>query len=102
MTQQPPKDLTPRDTLLKEVKYRASFRGTLELDVVCRSLLPHLDALDDSELQAIAALLQQKEGHLMDWLVEGKPVPEEWQLVVGLVRHYFVQERAAMNGLQGV
>jgi succinate dehydrogenase flavin-adding protein (antitoxin of CptAB toxin-antitoxin module) len=84
-----------RELLLKEVKYRASYRGTLELDVVCRSVLPHLDDLSDEELAAIAALLQQGENDLMSWLVEGKDVPEEWQLHVGLVRHFFKNREAA-------
>jgi succinate dehydrogenase flavin-adding protein (antitoxin of CptAB toxin-antitoxin module) len=78
-----------RDLLLKEVRYRASYRGTLELDMVCRSLLPQLDTLADDELQMIASLLQQPEGRLMDWLVEAKPAPEEWVLAVALVRHVF-------------
>lgn len=78
-----------RELLLREVKYRASYRGTLELDLVCRRLLPHLDELGDEELAAVAALLQQREGDLMGWLVEGVTPPEEWRLVVGLVRHYF-------------
>lgn len=78
-----------RELLLKEVKYRASYRGTLELDKVCRSLLPHLDELGDEELQAVAELLQQGENHLMSWLVEGGEVPEQWRLQVGLVRHFF-------------
>lgn len=83
-----------RALLVKEVKYRASYRGTLELDCICRALLPHLDDLADEELAAIAALLQQPEGKLMDWLVEAKPVPEDWQLTVSLLRHYFKASRA--------
>ena len=78
-----------RELLLKEVKYRASYRGTLELDNVCRSILPHLESLSDEELAAVAELLQQGENHLMTWLVEGGAVPERWQLQVGLVRHFF-------------
>ena len=78
-----------RELLLKEVKYRASYRGTLELDVVCRSILPHLEELSDEELAAVAHLLQQGENDLMTWLVEGGDVPEEWQLQVGLMRHFF-------------
>ncbi|RYG60432.1 MAG: succinate dehydrogenase assembly factor 2 [Alphaproteobacteria bacterium] len=84
-----------RELLLKEVKYRASYRGTLELDVVCRSLLPHLEELSDEELAAVAELLQQGENHLMSWLVEGKEVPEQWQLQVGLLRHFFKNRKAA-------
>ena len=80
-----------RENLIKEIRYRCSYRGTLELDMVCRSLLPHLDAMDDSEILAIRDLLLQPENNLMDWLVDGqhKPVPDEFKLVVGLVRHYF-------------
>ncbi len=84
-----------RELLLKEVKYRASYRGTLELDVVCRSLLPHLEELSDEELAAVAELLQQGENDLMSWLVEGKEVPPEWQLQVGLLRHFFKNRKAA-------
>lgn len=81
--------MSSREMLLKEVKYRASYRGTLELDVVCRSLLPHLEELGDEELQAVAALLQEGENDLMGWLVEGREVPDEWRLTVGLLRHFF-------------
>lgn len=78
-----------RALLLKEVKYRASYRGMLELDLVCRSILPHLESMSDEELAAVASLLQQHETSLLHWLVEGaKPAPE-FELVVGLVRHMF-------------
>lgn len=78
-----------RDLLIKEVRYRASYRGTLELDKVCRALLPELDTMADDELLMVRGLLQQGENHLMSWLVEGAAVPEEWQLPVALVRHIF-------------
>jgi succinate dehydrogenase flavin-adding protein (antitoxin of CptAB toxin-antitoxin module) len=89
-------NVTPnRDLLIKEVKYRCSYRGTLELDVVCRALLPALDEMDDSELLAIRDLLLNKEGDLMGWLVEGATPPEEWALTVALVRHLFKKSRDA-------
>lgn len=81
--------LQGRELLLKEVKYRASYRGMLELDLVCRCLVPHLDELSDEELQAIAELLQQRETELLSWLVEGGEPREEFALAVGLVRHFF-------------
>jgi succinate dehydrogenase flavin-adding protein (antitoxin of CptAB toxin-antitoxin module) len=82
-----------RELLIKEVKYRASYRGTLELDTVCRALLPKLEEFDDTELAAIAALLQEKEGDLMTWLVDGGNPPEEFALTVALVRHVFKESR---------
>lgn len=75
------------------MKYRASYRGTLELDTVCRTLLPKLDDFDDSELAAIATLLQQKEGDLMTWLVEGGTPPEEFALTVALIKHIFKESK---------
>lgn len=77
------------------MKYRCSYRGTLELDMVCRSLLPGLDGMDDSELGAIRDLLLNKEGDLMGWLVDGKAPPEQWALTVALVRHIFKKSRDA-------
>jgi succinate dehydrogenase flavin-adding protein (antitoxin of CptAB toxin-antitoxin module) len=56
-------------------------------------LLPKLDEFDDTELAAIAALLQQKEGDLMTWLVDGGEAPESFALTVALVRHIFKQSR---------
>ena len=78
-----------RELLLREVKYRASYRGTLELDTVCRSLLPHLNDMADEELAALANLLQQPENRLMEWLVEGVKAPQDYQLIVQLVRYHF-------------
>ncbi|NBV54170.1 MAG: succinate dehydrogenase assembly factor 2 [Proteobacteria bacterium] len=78
-----------RELLLREVKYRASYRGTLELDTVCRSLLPHINDMADEELAALANLLQQPENRLMEWLVEGAKAPQEHQLIVQLVRYHF-------------
>lgn len=75
------------------MKYRASYRGTLELDTVCRTLLPKLDEFDDSELAAIAELLQQKEGDLMTWLVEGGNPPEQFALTVALIKHIFKESK---------
>ncbi|MBI1309633.1 MAG: hypothetical protein GC129_07320 [Proteobacteria bacterium] len=88
---------TERDLLLREVKYRVSYRGTLELDMVCRSLLPHLDGMSDEELQELADLLRQGENDLMAWLVEGAAPPERWALVVGLVRHLFKKKSEIRN-----
>ncbi len=84
-----------RELLIKEVRYRASYRGTLELDLVCRPLVEHLDELDDAELAGVRDLLLNKEGDLVGWLVEGKAVPDQWQLAVALVRHLFKQAKAA-------
>lgn len=75
------------------MRYRASYRGTLELDKVCRALLPELETMDGDDLLAVRDLLQQGENKLMAWLVEGVVPPPEWQLQVALVRHYFKQNQ---------
>ena len=78
-----------RDLLLREVRYRCSYRSTLELDNICRSLLPDLETLETSELEAIRNLLLQNENLLQRWLVEHHTPPPEWQLQVALLKHYF-------------
>lgn len=81
--------LTDFEALRKEVIYRLSYRSTLELDTVCRAVLPHVDGLEESELRALRDLLLEKEGYLMDWLVDGKAVPEQWALQVAWVKWCF-------------
>jgi succinate dehydrogenase flavin-adding protein (antitoxin of CptAB toxin-antitoxin module) len=80
--------------LSKEVRYRCSYRGTLELDTVCRSLLPHLETMTVDELTALRDLLLEPENKLMDWLVDGAHkggVPPAFAATVAQVRALFAQ-----------
>ncbi len=83
-----------RALLLKETTYRLSYRGMLELDTICRKIIPQLESMDDADIQAVRDLFLQKEGDLWSWLVENNTPPEEWTLPVALVK-YLVKHASA-------
>ncbi|HEX2858972.1 MAG TPA: hypothetical protein VHP58_02065 [Alphaproteobacteria bacterium] len=72
--------------LLREVKYRLSYRGTLELDTLCRRLLPKLEGLGYEKTKEIRDFLLNGENELMAWLVDGKPVPERYVEIIKLFK----------------
>lgn len=77
------------EALRKEVLYRLSYRSTLELDNVCRAVLPHVDGMEETEMRALRDFLLLPENRLQDWLVDGKPAPEEVALQVAWVKWCF-------------
>jgi succinate dehydrogenase flavin-adding protein (antitoxin of CptAB toxin-antitoxin module) len=81
------------ETLLREVKYRLSYRGTLELDTLCRAALAHVPALNTAELIGLRDFLLEREGDLMAWLIDGKPVPPEHAAQVARLRDWFKATR---------
>ena len=82
---------TRKETLLREVRYRLSYRGTLELDFICRAALPHLDALNEAELTALRDFLLHREGDLMGWLVDGQTPPADVAASVAMLRGWFAR-----------
>ena len=83
-----------RDALLREVRYRLSYRATLELDFICRAALPHTEAMSDVDLITLRDFLLLREGLLMDWLVDGKPVPPEYATLVAQLKGWLKEARA--------
>jgi succinate dehydrogenase flavin-adding protein (antitoxin of CptAB toxin-antitoxin module) len=81
------------ELLRREVTYRLSYRGTLELDNICRAALPQLEALSATELTALRDFLLHKEGDLMAWLVDGLPVPADVAAPVAQLRGWFLVSR---------
>lgn len=81
------------EMLRREVRYRLSYRGTLELDCLCRAALPHIEALSPPELLALRDFLLESENDLMHWLVEGHPVPEAYAPLIAQLKGWFAQQR---------
>ena len=73
-------------SLLREVKYRLSYRGTLELDTLCRRLLAKIDGFEETRLREIRDFLLHGENELMWWLVDGVPAPAEHAEMVKLFK----------------
>ena len=67
-----------RDVRRRRLLYRATHRGTYENDILLgRFVQRHIDAMDESELAALEALLDAPENELADWLTGRLPVPPE-------------------------
>jgi succinate dehydrogenase flavin-adding protein (antitoxin of CptAB toxin-antitoxin module) len=88
-----PTPASNHELLLREVRYRLSYRGTLELDNICRAALPHLENLNTLDLTALRDFLLHKEGDLMAWLVDGLPVPADVAAPVAQLRGWFLASR---------
>ena len=58
--------------------YRATHRGTYENDILLGGFVRrHIDALPESELGALEALLELPDNDLADWLTGRMPIPAE-------------------------
>jgi antitoxin CptB len=58
--------------------YRATHRGTYENDILLGGFVRrHVDALPESELEALEALLELPDNDLADWLTGRMPIPAE-------------------------
>ena len=67
-----------RDARRRRLLYRATHRGTYENDILLgRFVQDHIDALGESELAALEALLDVPENELADWLTGRLPIPPE-------------------------
>jgi len=82
-----------KELLQREVCYRLSYRGTLELDHICRAALPYIPQLSDAELIALRDFLLHKEGDLMAWLVDGIPPPAAQAAMVAQLKGWFLPTR---------
>jgi antitoxin CptB len=66
------------DARRRRLLYRATHRGTYENDILLGGFVRrHIDALHESELAALEALLEIPENDLADWLTGRLPIPEE-------------------------
>ncbi len=67
-----------RDARRRRLLYRATHRGTYENDILLGGFVHrHIDALRESELDALEALLEVPENELADWLTGRMPPPPE-------------------------
>jgi antitoxin CptB len=67
--------------------YRATHRGTYENDILLGGYVRrHLDAMPESELAALEAVLELPDNDLADWLTGRMPIPDEVESVLLLRR----------------
>ena len=66
------------DARRRRLLYRATHRGTYENDILLGGFVKrHIDAMRESELAALEALLELPENDLADWLTGRLPIPAE-------------------------
>jgi antitoxin CptB len=66
------------DARRRRLLYRATHRGTYENDILLGGFVRrHLDALPESDLTALEALLEIPDNDLADWLTGRLPIPPE-------------------------
>jgi succinate dehydrogenase flavin-adding protein (antitoxin of CptAB toxin-antitoxin module) len=75
-----------RQALLREVKYRLSYRSTLELNLLCQRMMPRVEDMSEVELREVRDFLLNGENDLMAWLVDNHPAPENYQSIIKLFR----------------
>lgn len=73
----------PLSNLQKKLLFRAWHRGTREADLLLgRFADAHVPHMDDAGLDHFAALLNEQDPDIYDWLTEQKPTPPEFQTIV--------------------
>ena len=85
------------DPSLKKLKYRAWHRGFVEADLILGPFADaHLEILDASELEQLAALLDQPDHDLYAWIIGQAEPPAAFDLpVLALIRQFrFEAQRA--------
>lgn len=62
----------------RRILFRASHRGTKEADLMIGGFVArHVAAMDEAELDALEAVLENTDADLTDWLMGRRPVPPE-------------------------
>jgi antitoxin CptB len=82
--------MTPRETRLKKLTFRAWHRGFREMDLIMGTFADqHLASLDDAALDDFEALLEAPDQDVYAWLTGVAPTPEEVRTeVFGLLKSF--------------
>ena len=68
-----------RDVRIKRLRYRSSYTGTKETDVLLGHFVArHLAGLPPAMLDQYEALIENSDPDLFMWISGRKPVPAEW------------------------
>ena len=63
------------ETLKKKIRYRASYRGTKEMDIILNSFIESIiDNLDANGLESLSAFLDNEDEKIYGFYKYGKPL----------------------------
>ena len=78
---------------LHKKAYFLSRRGLQELDIIFKPFVEErFEALTDKDKLSFLDLLQKDDVDLIDWLLNGMPVPEDLSNIVAQIKHYLNHE----------
>ena len=78
---------------LHKKAYFLSRRGLQELDIIFKPFVEErFEALSDKDKLSFLDLLQKDDVDLIDWLLNGMPVPEDLNNIVAQIKHYLNHE----------
>ena len=78
---------------LHKKAYFLSRRGLQELDIIFKPFVEErFEALTDKDKLSFLDLLQKDDVDLIDWLLNGMPVPEDLNNIVAQIKHYLNHE----------
>ena len=74
--------------------YFLSRRGLQELDIIFKPFVEErFEALSNKDKLSFLDLLQKDDVDLIDWLLNGMPVPEDLNKIVTKIKHYINNEK---------
>ena len=78
---------------LHKKAYFLSRRGLQELDIIFKPFVEErFETLSDKDKLSFLDLLQKDDVDLIDWLLNGMPVPEDLNKIVTQIKHYLNHE----------
>ena len=78
---------------LHKKAYFLSRRGLQELDIIFKPFVEErFEALSNKDKLSFLDLLQKDDVDLIDWLLNGMPVPENLNNIVTQIKHYLNHE----------
>jgi antitoxin CptB len=78
---------------LHKKAYFLSRRGLQELDIIFKPFVEErFETLSDKDKLSFLDLLQKDDVDLIDWLLNGMPVPKDLNNIVTQIKHYLNHE----------
>ena len=78
---------------LHKKAYFLSRRGLQELDIIFKPFVEErFETLSDKDKLSFLDLLEKDDVDLIDWLLNGMPVPEDLNNIVAQIKHYLNHE----------
>lgn len=77
----------------KKLLFRAWHRGTREADILLgRYAEAHLPHMNEAQVDQLAALMDEQDPDIYDWLIGARPVPPQFaDFIIASLREFYLQ-----------